>query len=40
VRAAEEEIVERGLDAVQDTKDLDGEPDPRRPRVEPDDGTA
>jgi hypothetical protein len=40
VRAAQEEIVERGLDAVQDTKDLDGEPDPRRPRTEPDDRTS
>ena len=39
VRAAEEEIVERGLDAVQETKDLDGEPDPRRPRPKPDDRT-
>ena len=25
VRAAQEEIVERGLDAVHDTKDLEGE---------------
>ena len=40
VRAAQEEIVERGLDAVQDTKDLDGEPDGRRPRAKPDDRTA
>ena len=40
VRAAQVEIVERGLDAVQDTKDLDGEPDPRRPRAKPDDRTA
>ena len=40
VRAAQEEIVERGLDAVQETKDLDGEPDPRRPRAKPDDRTA
>ena len=40
VRAAQEEIVERGLDAVQDTKDLDGEPDPRRPRPSPTTGTA
>ena len=40
VRAAQEEIVERGLDAVQDTKDLDGESDARRPRAKPDDRTA
>jgi len=40
VRAAQEEIVERGLDAVQDTKDLDGEPDPHRPRAKRDDRTA
>jgi len=32
--------VERGLDAVQDTKDLDGESDPRRPQAKPDDRTA
>ena len=31
VRAAQEEIVERGLDAVQETKDLDGEAPARRP---------
>jgi len=40
VRAAEEEIVERGLDAVQETKDLDSEPDARRPRPKPEDRTA
>ena len=40
VRAAQEEIVERGLDAVQDTKDLDGEAGARRPRAKPDDRTA
>ena len=31
VRAAQEEIVERGLDAVQETKDLDGEATAHRP---------
>ena len=40
VRAAQEEIVERGLDAVQDTKDLDGETAPSRPRVESEDRSA
>ncbi len=40
VRAAEEEIVERGLDAVQETKDLDSEPDARRSRPKPEDRTA
>ena len=40
VRAAQEEIVERGLDAVQDTQDIDGEPAARRPQAKPDDRTA
>jgi hypothetical protein len=43
VRAAEDEIVERGLDAVQETKqaDADAPPPPRRrPRPSPDQGAA
>jgi hypothetical protein len=40
VRAAQEEIVERGLDAVQDAKDIDGEAAPRRPRAESDKRSA
>lgn len=40
VRAAQEEIVERGLDAVQDTKDLDGAPAARRAHTHGDDRSA
>jgi hypothetical protein len=40
VRAAQEEIVERGLDAVQETKDLDGDAAPRRPPAESQDRSA
>jgi hypothetical protein len=40
VRAAQEEIVERGLDAVQETKDLDGDADARRSPRKPDDAAA
>jgi hypothetical protein len=40
VRAAQEEIVERGLDAVQDTKDLDGDAAGRRSRPRREDGAA
>jgi len=41
VRAAEDEIVERGLDAVQETKQADADAPPRRrPRPSPDQGAA
>jgi len=41
VRAAEDEIVERGLDAVHDTKQADADaPRRRRPRPSPDQGAA
>jgi hypothetical protein len=41
VRAAEDEIVERGLDAVQETKQADADARPRRrPRPSPDQGAA
>jgi hypothetical protein len=40
VRAAQEEIVERGLDAVQETKDLDDEAAARRPSPKSDDEAA
>jgi hypothetical protein len=40
VRAAEDEIVERGLDAVQETKQADGDVPRRRPRPRTDQGPA
>jgi len=39
VHAARDEIVERGLDAVQDTKDQDGESGRPRPAVDGTDAT-
>ena len=40
VRAAQEEIVERGLDAVHETKDLNDEAAGRRPPPKPGDDAA